>query len=113
MLWASTSTKDPGLPDTFYVDNLAAPDTINTMPEKTLLAYADHGGPLQLMRPDAIAADAHVAAVTSRGIDVDALGESLQRRGAGAFEADWTTLLAAIATKVDTLTAAPTMRTAP
>jgi hypothetical protein len=50
VLWASTSTKDPAFPDTYYLGILAAPDTIDTMPEKTLLAFADHGGPVELMQ---------------------------------------------------------------
>ena len=103
VLWASTSTKDPALPDTYYLDRLAAPDTINTMPEQTLLAYADHGGPVQPMRPDHGAAERCVADVAAQGLDVDALGQSLQRQGARAFEADWTTLLDAISRKVDSL----------
>ncbi|MEO8827471.1 transaldolase [Lapillicoccus sp.] len=103
VLWASTSTKDPKLPDTYYVDELAAPDTINTMPEQTLLAYADHGGPVRLMKPDDATAERCMATVTSHGIDIDALGQALQRRGARAFEADWATLLAAISVKINSL----------
>ncbi len=103
VLWASTSTKDPDLPDTYYLGRLAASDTINTMPEKTLLAYADHGGPVELMQPDYAAAERCIGEIASYGIDVDALGESLQRGGARAFEADWATLLEAISVKIDFL----------
>ncbi len=99
VLWASTSTKDPHFPDTYYLGKLAAPDTIDTVPEQTLLAFADHGGPVELMNPDYGAAERCVAEVAARGIDVDALGESLQRQGARAFEADWATLLEAISEK--------------
>jgi transaldolase len=99
VLWASTSTKDPAFPDTYYLGRLAAPDTIDTVPEKTLLAFADHGGPIELMRPDPAAAAGCIAEITAHGIDVDALGQSLQRHGAHAFEADWATLL-------DTITSA-------
>lgn len=106
VLWASTSTKDPAFPDTYYLGRLAAPDTIDTVPAKTLLAYADHGGPVELMRPDYAAAEACIAQVAAAGVDVDALGESLQRQGARAFEADWTTLLEAIAAKTAQLTPA-------
>src|SRR6516162_2599643 len=84
-LWASTSTKDPAFPDTYYLGRLAAPDTIDTVPEKTLLAFADHGGPVELMKPDYAAAEACLAKVAKHGVDVDALGESLQRQGARAF----------------------------
>lgn len=103
VLWASTATKDPNLPDTYYVDHLAAADTINTMPEQTLLAYADHGGPVQPMQADGAAAARLLAAVAGHGIDIDALAQSLQRRGARAFEADWSTLLAAISIKTAAL----------
>ncbi|MEO6996585.1 MAG: transaldolase [Terracoccus sp.] len=105
VLWASTATKDPHLADTYYVDHLAAPDTINTMPEQTLLAYADHGGPLELMQPDDGTAEHCLATIATHGIELDALGQSLQRRGARAFEADWASLLKAIAAKTATLDA--------
>jgi transaldolase len=100
VLWASTSTKDPAFPDTYYLGKLAAPDTIDTMPEKTLLAFADHGGRVELMEPDYAAAARYTAEVASHGIDIDALAESLQRHGAHAFEADWSALLDAISAKV-------------
>jgi transaldolase len=106
LLWASTSTKDPDFPDTYYLGKLAAPDTINTVPEKTLLAFADHGAVGELMQPDYAAAEKHVADVAAYGVDVDALGESLQRQGAHAFDADWASLLDAIATKTAQLPAA-------
>lgn len=100
VLWASTSTKDPAFPDTYYVDHLAASGTINTMPEKTLLAYADHGGSVETMGEDYAAAERRIGEVASYGVDVDALGEDLQRRGARAFESDWAALLGAISEKV-------------
>ncbi|MGH7919220.1 MAG: transaldolase [Candidatus Dormibacteraceae bacterium] len=106
VLWASTSTKDPSFPDTYYLGRLAAPETIDTVPEKALLAFADHGGPIELMRPDYGAAEQGIAEAAAQGIDVDALGESLQRQGARAFEADWATLLDAIAAKADRLAGA-------
>jgi transaldolase len=105
VLWASTSTKDPMFPDTYYLGKLAAPDTINTIPEKTLLAFADHGEVGELLQPDYAAADKHIAEVAARHVDVDALGESLQRQGARAFEADWASLLDAIGAKADKLAA--------
>ena len=106
VLWASTSTKDPAFADTYYLGKLAAPDTIDTVPEKTLLAFADHGDPIELMAPDYAAAEACVAEVAAAGVDVDALGESLQRQGARAFEADWASLLEAIDAKASALVAA-------
>lgn len=109
LLWASTSTKNPAFPDTYYLGRLAAPATIDTMPEATLLAFADHGGPIELMDPDpaAAAAERCIAEIVSHGIDVDALGESLQRQGAKAFQADWAALLEAITTKATTLARSP------
>ena len=103
VLWASTSTKDPAFPDTYYLGKLAAPDTIDTLPEKTLLAFADHGGPVELMGLDYAGAERCIADVSNHGVDVDALGESLQRQGARAFEADWAALLDAITAKVKSL----------
>ncbi|MGH2930757.1 MAG: transaldolase family protein, partial [Solirubrobacteraceae bacterium] len=96
VLWASTSTKDPTFPDTYYVGHLAAPDTIDTLPEKTLVAYADHGGPIELMKTDYAGAETCIAKIATAGIDIDALGQNLQRQGARAFEADWGSLLEAI-----------------
>ncbi len=98
-LWASTSTKDPALDDTFYIERLAAPETIDTMPEKTLLAFAEHGRVGDLLEADYASAEAVVAAVAAEGVDVDALGELLQRQGARAFSADWASLIEAMAAK--------------
>jgi transaldolase len=103
VLWASTSTKDPALPDTYYLGKLAAPDTIDTVPEKTLLAFADHGQLDERLAPDYAQAERTIAEVAAHGVDVDALGESLQRHGARAFEADWDALLEAISIKVSKL----------
>ena len=99
LLWASTGVKDPGAPDTLYVEALAAPDTINTMPEKTLLAFADHGrikGTLDAGGGDSGVVLARFAAA---GIDVALLGATLQRDGAAAFVKSWNELLAKIASK--------------
>jgi transaldolase len=99
VLWASTSTKDPDLPDTYYLGRLAAPGTIDTVPEKTLLAFADHGSPDQRLEPDYAAAERTIAAIAEAGVDVDILAERLQREGAGRFDADWAALLATIREK--------------
>src|SRR5215813_6478672 len=103
VLWASTSTKNPDLPDTYYLGRLAAPNTIDTVPEKTLLAFADHGTPDERLDPDYAAAERTISAVADAGIDVDALAERLQRQGAGAFSADWAALLTAIEEKAHKL----------
>ena len=99
VLWASTSTKNPDLPDTYYLGRLAAPNTINTVPEKTLLAFADHGSLDDRLQPDYAAAERAISAAANAGIDADALAEHLQRQGAGAFTADWAALLEAIKAK--------------
>src|SRR6516164_7090476 len=104
VLWASTSTKNPDLPDTYYLGRLAAPDTIDTVPEKTLLAFADHGSLDERLEPDYAAAERAISAAADAGLDADALAERLQRHGAGAFTADWAALLTAI----DDKTAKPT-----
>lgn len=103
VLWASTSTKDPSFPDTYYLGCLAAPDTIDTVPEKTLLAFADHGKLDQRLEPDQTAAERTIAQVAAAGVDVAALAERLQRHGASAFSADWTALLVAMGDKADQL----------
>ena len=104
VLWASTSTKNPDLPDTYYLGRLAAPNTIDTVPEQTLLAFADHGSLDDRLEPGYAAAERAIAAAADAGIDADALAEHLQRHGAGAFTADWAALLTAIKEKAAKLT---------
>jgi transaldolase len=98
-LWASTGTKDPDASDILYVQALVAPYTVNTMPEKTLLAFADHGqvgAPLAIDGGDAEEVIAHHARA---GVDVDALAAQLQEEGAKAFAESWNEMLARIAQK--------------
>jgi transaldolase len=99
LLWASTGTKDPGAPDTLYVEALAAPDTINTMPEKTLLAFADHGAVSGTLPVDGGDAADTLAAFRPIGVDDAALASRLQREGAESFAKSWRDLLECIATK--------------
>ncbi|MGP1693227.1 MAG: transaldolase [Giesbergeria sp.] len=99
LLWASTGTKDPAAPDTLYVEALAAPDTIDTLPEKTLFAFSDHGKVQQSLRDDGAEADTAVATCREAGVDVEALAEQLQREGAEAFTQSWAKLLENIASK--------------
>ncbi|WP_225754366.1 transaldolase [Actinotalea sp. Marseille-Q4924] len=93
-LWASTGVKDPAYPDTLYVDELVAPDTVNTMPGKTLEAVADHGevrgDTVTTAYDDAAARMERLAAV---GIDLDAVTEQLEVEGVEKFEASWAELL--------------------
>ena len=99
LLWASTGTKDPNAPATLYVEALAAPDTINTMPEKTLHAYAEHGAPADAMDSDGDDAITVLASFSQNGIDIHSLGAQLQREGAEAFVKSWQQLLQRIADK--------------
>ena len=104
LLWASTGTKDPDASDTLYIDALAAPDTINTIPEKTLLAFADHGAPAGTMAQDGGDAEALLVRFAEAGVDIDALAIRLQQEGARAFVKSWQHLLQAIADKTNALT---------
>ena len=100
LLWASTGTKDPSLSDTLYVDGLFAPLTINTMPDSTLAAVADHGSvPERVLPDDGIEAEAALDDFEREGIDVDALAAQLQSEGAEAFVKSWRGLLETIASK--------------
>lgn len=103
LLWASTGTKDPKAPDVLYVEALAAPDTIVTIPDATLLAFADHGRVGDVLPADGGDADAVVADFGRAGVDVGALGQQLQRDGAAAFVTSWKDLLGCIAAKAEAL----------
>lgn len=99
LLWASTGSKDASISDTFYVQELATPDTINTMPEKTLLAFGDHGLIGHTMSVDGDNAKEVLAGFKAAGIDVDALAEQLQIDGTASFIKSWNALLEMISTK--------------
>lgn len=103
LLWASTGTKDPAAPDTLYVEALAAPDTINTIPEKTLLAFADHGEVTDLLPVDGGFAEVVLAEFRREGIHDEELAADLQREGAAAFANSWGDLMYRIAEKNDAL----------
>src|ERR1700757_4259529 len=95
LLWASTGVKDPEASDILYITSLAAPNTINTMPEGTLLAFANHGEIGPLLTADDNAEDM-LARFTRSGIDVTALAGDLQREGATSFVDSWHELMAGI-----------------
>jgi transaldolase len=97
LLWASTGTKDPDASDTLYIEAFAAPFTINTMPDKTLLAFADHGQVGEPMDPDGGDAEESLRSFADAGIDTDELAERLQDEGAEAFTRSWQDLLETIA----------------
>jgi transaldolase len=105
LLWASTGTKDPEASDVLYVKALAAPDTINTIPEKTLLAFADHGTLGEILPADGGDAETVIAAFAKAGIDDEKLAADLQRQGADSFVASWKDLLHRIETRTAALKA--------
>jgi transaldolase len=108
LLFASTGTKSKRRPDTYYVEALAAPDTINTMPQPTLDALIDHGHVGELLSADAVDADQMVAQFESRGIDVQGLAARLQTEGAKAFVDSWEDLMQKLAGKATKVSAGVT-----
>ena len=107
LLWASTGTKDPAAPATLYVEALAAPDTINTMPDATLVAFAQHGALKDPLAADAAAATVMLDRFRAAGVDVDTLAARLQQEGAQAFVQSWHALMTGIAAKRARLTGQP------
>jgi transaldolase len=99
LLWASTGTKDPKASDVLYIKSLAAPFTVNTMPEKTLQALADHGDVGPLLPADGGDCEPVLARFTAAGIDLDALAARLQDEGAKSFSESWADLMKCIAEK--------------
>jgi transaldolase len=103
-LWASTSTKDPSLPDTFYVDGLIGPDTVNTVPPATLDAVLDHGADAVALTPRAVAQGvAQLEALARAGVDMDAVTDRLLVEGLGAFGASYRSVLESIEARRATL----------
>jgi len=99
LLWASTGTKDPSASDLLYVKALASPFTVDTMPENTLKALADHGEVGALMPADGGDCEQILAQFAISGVDVDALAATLQEDGAKSFVKSWDDLLAVIGSK--------------
>jgi transaldolase len=99
LLWASTGTKDPQASDILYIKALAAPFTVNTMPEATLKALADHGDLGAGLRADSNDGEAVLGEFARAGTDIDALAASLQDEGAKSFEKSWNDLMAVIASR--------------
>jgi transaldolase len=93
LLWASTGTKDPKASDILYIKALAAPFTVNTMPDATLEALADHGQLESILPADGGDAEAVLAEFVKAGIDVNGLAEQLQQEGAKSFVTSWTDLM--------------------
>ena len=101
-LWASTSTKDPSLRDTLYVDELIGPDTINTLPDITLKAFEDHGTVARTVDADIEGALSTLKAVRDLGVDLDAVAHVLEQQGVAAFIASFDDLIRSLAEKADT-----------
>ena len=99
LLWASTGNKDPAAPDTLYVEALAAPDTINTIPDKTLLAFADHGKVGATLPADGGNAEVVLEEFRRAGVDTAARAARLQHEGVEAFAKSWSALLSRIREK--------------
>jgi transaldolase len=96
LLWASTGTKDPKADDTLYVKALAAPFTVNTMPEATLNAFAEHGEVRAALAIDGGESEAMLAEFAKAGVDIDALASRLQDEGAKSFSKSWSDLMRCI-----------------
>jgi transaldolase len=99
LLFASTGTKDPKASDVLYIEGLVAPYTVNTMPENTLKAFADHGKLGDAIRADGGDSKAVLAEYTKAGVDLSALAAKLQRDGADSFVASWDSLMGVIGSK--------------
>jgi transaldolase len=104
LLWASTGTKDPEASDVLYIEGFASPFTVNTMPEPTLHAFADHGEVGELVPADGGDCEEVLAEFAKAGVDADALAERLQQEGKEAFVKSWNDMLESIESKRGALT---------
>jgi len=103
LLWASTGTKDPEASDTLYIQALATPFTVNTMPEGTLKAFADHGELGPIMPADGSDDEKVLAQFAEAGVDVEGLADQLQEEGAKSFTKSWNELMTVISSKGEAL----------
>ena len=103
VLWASTGTKDPNASDTLYIKALASPNTVNTMPEGTLLRFADHGTLDGILSAGGGDAEEVIFRLSRHGIDVDALAAQLQKDGAASFVKSWEEMMSVVASKAQSL----------
>jgi transaldolase len=106
VLWASTSTKNPAYPDVLYVEELLGPDTIDTMPEETIVAYQDHGQPRARLTQGLQDAHRTFDELKRAGVDYDDVTDTLEREGVEKFSEAFAELTASLAQKYDTLTPA-------
>ena len=102
-LWASTSTKNPAYPDTRYVDELIGPDTVNTLPEVTIAAFADHGTLARTLDTGVDQASALMGRLAAAGVDMDDVGLTLEDRGVASFHTSYQEVLGALAAKAGRL----------
>jgi transaldolase len=105
VLWASTSTKNPAYPDTMYVEELIGPETVNTMPEETIMAYQDHGDPQPRLEQGVEEAERVFEELAEAGIDYDDITRTLEREGVEKFAASFDELMQALDAKRRTLAA--------
>ena len=103
LLWASTGTKDPAASDVLYIKALAAPLTVNTMPEGTVRALADHGEIGAMLPADGGDSEEVLSQFAKAGVDVDALAATLQDEGAKSFVKSWNELMGVISAKTEVL----------
>ncbi len=104
-LWASTSTKNPAYPDTLYVDELIGPDTVNTLPDATIEAFADHGTVARSIDAGLDRAAEDWAGLSAIGVDLDDVGETLEREGVASFQKSFDELIDVLAAKAAELRA--------
>jgi len=102
-LWASTSTKNPSYPDTYYVDNLIGPDTVDTLPDATIEAFSDHGTLARTVDKDVDEADATWKALHDVGVDMADVARTLEDEGVASFEKSFDELITALETKASSL----------
>jgi transaldolase len=100
-LWASTGVKNTDLPDTLYISSLIAPGTVNTMPEKTLKAYADHGSPGTPIQQTYAEAAAVMKAVADAGVDLDEVFTAIEDEGIQKFVDSWNELTASVRAELE------------
>jgi transaldolase len=103
VLWASTSTKNPAYADVLYVEELLGPDTVNTMPEETIMAYQDHGEPKDRLGADTEGAHRVFTALAAAGVDYDDVTDTLEREGVEKFAQSFSELFEALGAKRDSL----------
>src|SRR5690606_36015565 len=101
--WASTSSKNPAIPDTKYVEELIGPDTVDTIPMETLEAFRDHGDAQSRLENDLDKATSTLEKLKTAGIDIDEITQKLEDEGIDKFNKQYDRLLAAIATQKKTL----------